>query len=254
MGIKSLFIKSDDEENGSNKQESKKTKVNDVEKISFPTKEEKQTSFPTKQTASIEDEMFSSPKSRVTPTSTPKVEESPKPIFNGTNPFIDEINKLYEDGFNKLNKEGVDFYEFYQSIKVGGIDNVAAYPMAFNMCKGMNPNFTKESAIADGEDYIASIEDAYNKYSSSGENKLNEISLEKEEEESSLKTEVSELQDEIDRLSSLLKSKKGELNSIEGKYKDKINSITLKLDANKIVKSNFITNINKVITNIKNNL
>lgn len=258
MGIKSLFFNSEEnEENDSAKVEPKKTRVTDTEEVSFPkSSEEKETAFPTpKRTTNFTDDesdMFSA-KAKPSPET---VEVTSKDDSNPymKNPYMEEITKFYEDGFNKLNKEGVDFYEFYQSIKVGGVDNTAAYPMAFNMCRGMNPELSKESMISDGEDYITSIEGAYNQYKSSGESKLSQTNDEKSSEEASLRTEVGELEEQVRQLTATLNSKKRDLSSIGDKYKDKIEGISLKLEANKVAKSNIINNITKVITNIKNNL
>ncbi len=260
MGLKDLFfLPNDSEKKDSAKPESKKPQVSDNEdNLSFPkSKEEKITTSPSKSKSNFEDDgdIFSM-KPKASATEQPIVEETePVPTSkNGTNPYMDEITSLYEDGFTKLNKEGVDFYEFYQSVKVGGIDNVAAYPMAFNMCKGMNPEFTKETAISDGEDYITSIDSAYQQYKTSGENKLNQAKTEKSDEEATLQSEVDELEGQIRQLTATLNTKKRELGSIGDKYKDKLEAISLKLEANKVVKTNLTNSITKVITNIKNNL
>lgn len=252
MGLKSLFFTDGDKDNS--KEESKKAVK---EELQFPSKttESNETTLPSgssqKNFMDDDDEMFgkSTPSSNVTPKNI-----DVNHVTNSNNPYLDEIIALYENGFNKLNKEGVDFYEFYQSIKAGGLDNVSTYPMAFNMCKAMNPSLTKESIVSDGEYYVESIEKAYDQYKASGESKLNQTNQEKDSEEASLKEEVNSIEAQIRELTNTLNIKKGELDSIGGKYKSKLESISLKLDANKIAKTKLISEINKVITNINNNI
>ena len=95
---------------------------------------------------------------------------------------------------------------------------------------------------------------AYDQYKASGESKLNQTNQEKDSEEASLKEEVNSIEAQIRELTNTLNIKKGELDSIGGKYKSKLESISLKLDANKIAKTKLISEINKVITNINNNI
>lgn len=190
---------------------------------------------------------FKSSETQKTPefkTSTPKNSK--------INPHIPEIEKLYESGFAQMNKEGIDFYEFYLNLtSTGNIDKLELYQMAFNMHQTMNPNFTKESALNDAKSYIQNIEQAFSNMNGKGNEKKESLIRDKKEEQSTLKSEISSIELQINHLRIELENKTKQLNDIDGKYASVLDDVELKLEAHVIVKDNLLEKINKVVQNIQ---
>lgn len=261
MGLKDLFLNNNDEENNETANKPVSTKKSEgtlrfpesnTENESFEVETPTPTSREDVQTESEFNPFDVKPSTNLSE-STIKASDTPKNTLSSNNIYLDETKELYNSGLAKLNKDGVDFYEFYQSVKVN-IDNTQAYQMAFNMCKAMNPNLTKESMVGDSSFYLTSLNDAYQHYKKLGEDKLNESESNKSAEEASLKGEVDDLEKRIAELTKTLKVKQGELNSIGSKYQDVMETIKLKLNANKLSMESLVGEINKVVSNIKNNL
>lgn len=174
-----------------------------------------------------------------------------KSVKSKTNPHVDDTINMYDKGFAQMNKDGIDFYEFYVNITTtGNIDNPALYQMAFNMHQTMNPAFTKESVLADAESYMTKIEEAYSSMKSKGNEKKNSLLGEKTTERSALEGEIDSLESKIRELTAQLNVKKLELGTIDTKYANALEDVSLKLEAHDIAKDNLIGNIQKVVRNI----
>jgi len=183
-----------------------------------------------------------------------EIEKPKETQINYENAHIDSISKIYENGFNQLNKEGVDFFEFYQSVTNSDINNPDVYKMAFNLLKGMDPSFTKERALSDANYYIDKITDAYNGIKNSSENLISQLSADKESEEKNLIIELSELESQSSNLKLKLDNKKIELSLVDAKFSTKFSDARMKYEANEVVKTSLTDKINTVVTNIKNNI
>lgn len=257
MSWKNLIFANQDGEGDAEKKEEKVTPAS-TEKTEFP--KTTTTSFPKEErkTAPIKKFQFNegeNPFAVFDSTSREEVEPTPTETFltpaDNHNPHLADVIKGYEKGFDGMNREGVDFYEFYKSIIIDDhIDNLSLYPMAFNMMKGLNPSFTKESAIEDSKYYLENLKAAHIKLKNKGEANKNTLLDEKSSEKSELSGEVDSLESQIFNLKSQLEDKKRQLTQIDGKYNTALNDVTLKLEANDVAKNALVSSINKVVANI----
>jgi hypothetical protein len=163
------------------------------------------------------------------------------------NPFVEKLRSVYKEGFIKLNKPDFDFFEFYQGCKSNGFDNIAAYPMAFNMAKSMNPYITKEMLVQQADQYVKSIEGYRDELQQKGATQLAGFKQSKTNESKSL-------QETVERLKTELKLAQEQLDSVESKYSTSITECTNKKEANIIASKELIDSINLVKENIKNNI
>lgn len=168
------------------------------------------------------------------------------------NQHIDNIMKMYEDGFKGLNMDGYDFFEYLQMVAGVGIDNSMAYVMAFTMGKTMGA--TKESLLSQSQYYVDEINKVYNHYVESGVSKKEATIKMKNDEALSLNAELSSINSEIARLNSLKSEKESMLLSIDEKYSPQISEIECKLKANDMAKEKIIGTINTVVNGIKSNI
>lgn len=171
-----------------------------------------------------------------------------------SNPYLERILAVYDNGFTKLNQPGYDFFEFFKAVSKSGIDNPQVYVMALDMGQSMDANVSKDSLLNQADYYIGEINKVYNGFNSDGQSKMSELSTRKSSESQSLSSEIGSLKSQLENLQNLIQSKQSSLNEIDGKYQPEIEQLSLKLSANSIVKDKFVSTINKVKNNISNNL
>lgn len=169
-------------------------------------------------------------------------------------PHIDSVMSLYDKGFDSLNKDGYDFYEYYKAVIEAGADNPAIYKMALTMAKAMDPGVSKESLIKQSEYYLTEIVNVYKKYVEQGNNKKNNLLNQKEAEESSLQTELQRVQVKLQEFQQKENSLKIEIGAIDNKYSQQLHDIDCKLGANDTAKREIFESINKVKQGINTNI
>lgn len=167
-------------------------------------------------------------------------------------PHLGKIMEMYEKGFESLNMDGFDFFEYFKMVIEGGINDSKAFTMAFNMAKAMNG--TKESLLDQSNYYIDEINKVHSNYVEAGNKKLKEAISTKTIEETSLKTELMGIDSELLRLTNLKKVKETELKDIDNKFEPQITEIECKLMANDMAMESIIGSIQKVVTGINNNI
>ena len=80
---------------------------------------------------------------------------TPPPSTLDSNPYMEKTNKMYEEGFVKLNQPGYDFYEFYRAVTKGGVDNPQVYEMALEMGTAMDSDVSKQALTSQADFYIS---------------------------------------------------------------------------------------------------
>jgi len=169
-------------------------------------------------------------------------------------PHMEKIMGMYEKGFEDLNQDGYDFYEYYKALIEAGLTNPMMYQMALTMAKSMDPNVSKESLLQQAEFYNAEIEKVHAHYQKQGEDKSKQISQMKESEESTLSSELVNIDAELDKLTRLKTQKENELKRIDGKYSPDITEIQCKVMANDMAKNAILGSIKEVMEGIKKNI
>jgi hypothetical protein len=173
---------------------------------------------------------------------------------NEPNPYIDKILEVYENGFVKLNKPGYDFFEFFKSVTKAGIDNPQVYVMALDMGQAMDSNVSKDSLSNQADFYVTEIVKVHTNFNNEGQSKINDLTNRKNSETQSLTSEITSLKLQLESIQNQIANKQGSLNAIDQKYQPEINEVSLKLAANDMAKEKFVSTINRVKTNISNNL
>jgi uncharacterized small protein (DUF1192 family) len=228
MGFKDLFITGDD---GDKKPEVKKEAPKTMPS-SIPTG---QTYVPTSMPTEI-------------PTSTVNVDNGALAAV------LTAVQETYRNGFNSLNRQGYDFFEYYQSIKSINGTNADSYKMAYTLGKSMNPSISPESLASDSEFYITEINKVFTQFESAGKAKALEIETQKNQSKMGLKGEIEATQSEISRLQAELEQKTAQLSNIDSQFDPVLSEVNLKLEANKIARNEIVSSIEEVANNIKNYL
>jgi hypothetical protein len=255
MDFKSIFIKSD--ESSDDKQ---------IEKV--PVKKEESFKFPESGNTPVE---RSIPK-QSTPTPKPSfgfgfggaVEPEPikqeVPMFVPTGNVsvsdeqVDKAYGIYQRGFDSLNTDGYDFYEYYTMVAAGGMENTPIYPMAFAMGKSVSPSITKDALTSKADYYMDEINKVYQNFSAQGSSKIDEISTKKNNENQNLVHELESIKTQIESLLVQQASCERKLGDIDSKYAGQLNDVQTMIKANSIAKEKFIGQIQTVKNGIINNV
>lgn len=169
-------------------------------------------------------------------------------------PYMNSVLELYNKGFDSLNKEGYDFYEFYKAMLAAGPDNAAMYAMALNMAKAMDSSVTKENLLRQSEYYLTEISKVHKNYEDQGKAKANNILSQKTTEEGTLNRELSEVQSQLEQLRQKENNIKIQIGAIDSKYSAQLSEINCKIEANNVAKKELFDSINKVKQGINTNL
>lgn len=231
---KSLFIN----EEGVDNTEVKETKKVETKKESTNLK------FPDmSENSSKSEESFGFGKT-VTPAQTGQVSQE----------HFEKFVEVYEKKFSDLNQDGYDFFEFFQSIIHGDVENPQTYKMAFGMGSAMDKSISKEKLLSQSEFYIEELNNVYNKYVSEGTAKKKDLTNQKQSEAQNLTNEVNSLKEQFEAIKFQIQDKEKKLSLIDGKYEPQIVEVDKKLLANDCAKNKILTTIEKVKEGIQNNL
>ncbi len=238
MGIKDFFIIKEESGDTPNKQEEKKV----AQKSTNST-------FPKEAVASGFDFFQSQPTVVATSVSSSTVSGTP------SNEILDDIRSMYQKGFDSLNQSGYDFYEFSKAIEqAAGVDNPQMYVMAFTMAQAMDSSLSKDKLLQSSEFYIQKILEAHQNFATQGQSKLQSVETQKHNERSSLEGQLQNLQEQMNALQIQINDRKTKLGQIDSKYIGLLSETQGKLQANEIIKLEFVNKLIKIKNGITNNL
>jgi hypothetical protein len=162
--------------------------------------------------------------------------------------------QLYESGFDSLNQNGYDFYEFFKAVIQVGADNPQIYPMAYAMGTAMDKSITKDKLVQQSDFYVTEINKVYNDYVAKGSSKKNELINQKNNENQALVSELDMMNQQMEALRVQIQDRQNKLNAIDSKYGPMISEVDSKLMANETAKNQIVQKIEQVKNGIINNL
>lgn len=240
MGFKDLFIVSD---------ETSTDKPTETAKQSAST-----TKFPTAATTEVPAaSTYSFPTAETT---TPTFTTVATPVFTSapSSEYLNKALEVYQKGFDSLNQPGFDFYEFYQSVASGGIDNPAVYAMAFQMASAMDKSISKTSLTQQADFYLGEIQKVYEDFVTKGQAKRQEVESLKINENQSLTNELNDMRNQLEALKTQIEDRTRKLSAIDSKYNPQLSEIDSKLAANTMAKDRILGSIQTVKQGINNNV
>ena len=171
-----------------------------------------------------------------------------------SNEYMQKAFEMYEKGFESLNKDGFDFYEFYQSVMQGGPTNPQVYTMAFGMGSIMDKSLSKTKLINDADYYVAEITKVYNDNVSKGTAKKQNLLAQKDSEKKSLVTELENMEQQLEALKVQIDDRKRKLSDIDSKYSPDLTDFDNRLGANELAKNKIVDSIEQVKQGINLNI
>ena len=196
----------------------------------------------------------SAPAFTFTPEPTPTPTQTYQAPVQVSNEYMQKAFEMYEKGFESLNKDGFDFYEFYQSVMQGGLTNPQVYTMAFGMGSIMKKSLSKNDLIVDADYYIAEITKVYNDNVTKGNTKKQALLAQKDSENKSLVSELETMEDQLEALKVQIDDRKRKLSDIDNKYSPELTDFDNKLGANELAKNRIVDSIEQVKQGINLNI
>ncbi|MCX6183383.1 MAG: hypothetical protein NT150_15840 [Bacteroidetes bacterium] len=172
--------------------------------------------------------------------------------FTVRNEVLNSILEMYERGFDSLNQQGYDFYEFFKAVMATDPHNPQSYAMAYTMASSFDKNVTKASLLSSADFYIKEIQKVHVKYDGEGKKIKSDLQLAQKTEKEKLQREVTELENRIRSLQLELEQKSGILQNFDQGNTGKIEEIDQKIMANNLSKESIIQKITHVVNGINN--
>ena len=171
-----------------------------------------------------------------------------------SNDLMSKFFDAYQSAFEKMNQDGYDFFEFFQTVIHGDINNPQTYTMAFGMGKAMDKNHSKEKLISQSEYYISELTKLYNQNVAEGTQKKQDLINAKVNENQNLTSELNSLKEQLEAIKVQIQDKEKKLSLIDGKYEPQIIERDSKLMANDFAKNKIMSTIETVRQGINNNV
>ena len=179
------------------------------------------------------------------------------PTFTGAQVSTEHLEKaqeIYQKGFDSLNQNGYDFYEFYQAVVHGGVDNPQIYSMAYAMGYGMDKTISKDKLLQQADFYLNEIRKVYTDNVSKGEGKKQSLLAQKNSENQALSNELELMRQQMEAFKLQIQDRENKLSAIDGKYQPQIADVDSKLSANEAANAQIVQSIQQVKNGIINNL
>jgi len=167
---------------------------------------------------------------------------------------LEKALEIYQKGFDSLNQAGYDFYEFYQAVVHGGIDNPQIYSMAYAMGYGMDKTISKDKLLQQADFYLSEIRKVYSDNVAKGNSKKESLLAQKSSENQALSSELDLMRQQMEALKLQIQDRENKLSAIDGKYSPMISDVESKLSANEAANAQIVQTIQQVKNGIFNNL
>jgi len=203
----------------------------------------------TQQSGSVE-ERNNAPESKITfPTNTVINNDATVPTA-----VLSSVIDMYEKGFDSLNQDGYDFYEFFKAVMATDPNNPQSYVMAYTMATSMDKSITKSALLTSGEYYLAEISKVYRNYDNEGKAMKTRLIGEQKKEKESLQAEIKAIQNQILELQQKLDEKTKLSLNFDADKSAEVHDVEQKMIANDLAKDRIIQKISLVISGINNTI
>ena len=236
MAWKDLFVNKDENETN-----------NTTKKVEIKKETSSITKFPDSQSSQTQSTNFGFNQNA-------PVQQQSQSLGQVSSEMASKFLEAYENAFNEMNQPGYDFFEFFQALINGDINNPQSYTMAFAMGKGMDKTVSKEKLLTQSDYYINELTNLYNKNVNDGTQKKQDLVKQKETENQNLSSELSSLKQQLEGIQVQIQDRQNKLSLIDNKYQPKIAEYDSKLMANDFAKNKIISAIETVKQGIANNL
>ena len=183
----------------------------------------------------------------------PATPQPEAPSISVSDPAVNDVLQVYENGLDSINMPGYDFYEFYKTVISTGSPSEQTYIMAFQMAKTLDKTISPAKLLGDAEFYISKINEVHSQYVSQGQQRLTALQEKRSGEKLTLQKEIdgsvqriAQLRAELQKLENELTMKRNQLSKVDEGYQPQEKTIREKLNANDIARKTSIDKLNMI--------
>jgi len=171
-----------------------------------------------------------------------------------SNEILSKVIEMYEKGFESLNQQGYDFFEFFRAIMATDPNNPQSYIMAYTMVNSMDNSINKSFLLNSADFYQKEILKVYSKFDEEGKKAKNDLLEKQRSEKEKLKIDIESLQSKIQIWQKELEQKSKLLQNFDADNFNSLQEIDQKILANDLSKEHILQKITQVSTGINNHI
>ncbi|MCF3110156.1 hypothetical protein LL912_15340 [Niabella sp. CC-SYL272] len=187
---------------------------------------------------------------------TPVVPVYVQPVDTATVPGTDlkEMKGKVLDLLEKLNEDGIDFFEVWNAAADMGTIDATSIKAAFTSLKYVDKSLTKEKLLKTGRNYAARIQEVIAQDVVQKENQKQGIQNNLVREKQSLEKEIQDLKAKIAELQEQLAAKEQSYQTLDGSYDAQLTDIDQKIRTGKAAVTEVVSDIEKALSIIEQNI
>lgn len=187
---------------------------------------------------------------------TPVVPVYVQPVHSETAQGNDlkEMKGKVLDLLEKLNEDGIDFFEVWNAAADMGTIDATSIKAAFTSLKYVDKSLTKEKLLNSGRNYAARIKEVIAQDVVQKENQKQGIQNNLVREKQSLEKEIGDLKAKIADLQQQLSAKEQSYKTLDGSYDSQLTDIDQKIRTGKAAVTEVVGDIEKALSIIEQNI
>ncbi|HEX7756880.1 MAG TPA: hypothetical protein VF421_16125 [Niabella sp.] len=158
------------------------------------------------------------------------------------------------DLLEKLNEDGIDFFEVWNAAAAMGTIDATTIKAAFTSLRYVDKSLTKEKLLTTGNNYAVKIKEVIDQDVAQKQKQKTTLQANRVSEKQALQKEVSTLETQIKELQTKLTDQQKKLGTIDSSYDAQLNAIDLKITIGRAAVTEVVTDINHALSIIEKNI
>ncbi|MBZ4189758.1 hypothetical protein [Niabella beijingensis] len=167
---------------------------------------------------------------------------------------LKEMKLKVLDLLEKLNEDGLDFFEVWNAAAEMGTIDAVSIKAAYTSLKYVDKSLSKDKLLSSGRNYAVRIQEVIDQDVVQKENQKQGIQSGLVREKQSLQKEVTDLNAKISELQKQLEEKEQAYKNLDGKYDKQLKDIEQKIHTGKTAVKEVVGDIEKAISIIEQNI
>ncbi|MGJ7030755.1 hypothetical protein [Niabella hirudinis] len=179
-----------------------------------------------------------------------------RPAEAGAAPGSDlkEMKARVLELLEKLNEEGIDFFEVWNAAADMGTIDAGSIRAAFTSLKYVDKSLTKERLLSSARNYAAKIQGVIDQDVAQKQNQKQTVQDNLVKEKQLLEREIGELETKIKELQRKLSEKQQSYKALDGKYDGQLKDIDQKISLGRSAVNEVVHDIQQAISIIEQNI
>lgn len=191
----------------------------------------------------------------------PEPSAAPAPVYSkpvdagtATDSDLKEMKGKVLDLLEKLNEEGLDFFEVWNAAADMGTIDATSIRAAFTSLKYVDKSLTKEKLLSSARNYAVKIQGVIDQDVAQKENQKQSIQNNLVREKQSLEKEIHDLKLKVEELQKKLTGKEQSYKDLDGTYDARLKDIDQMIHTGKAAVKEVVGDIEKAVSIIEQNI